>query len=66
MSTMNDLERLRKCMNEYRETSNVLCGMLEEYLEDTHKPRTERFKKQGYCNALDKSNALRNAPVHPR
>lgn len=53
-------------MNEYRETSNVLCGMLEEYLEDTHKPRTERFKKQGYGNALDKSNALRNAPVHPR
>lgn len=61
MSTMNDLERLRKCMNEYRETSNVLCGMLEEYLEDTHKPRTERFKKQKQNNALDNSNALRNA-----
>lgn len=66
MSTMNDLERLRKCMNEYRETSNVLCGMLEEYLEDTHKPRAERFEKQKQNNALDNSNALRNASARSR
>lgn len=63
---MNDLERLRKCMNEYRETSNVLCGMLDKYLEDTHKPRTERFKKQEYGNALVNSSALKNASARPR
>ena len=58
---MNDLERLRKHMNEYRETSRTLCDMLDKYLTDAHKPRTERLKKQEQDNALDNSSALRNA-----
>ena len=58
---MNDLENLRKHMNEYRETSRTLCDMLDKYLTDTYKPRTEFLKKQEQGNALDNSSALRNA-----
>lgn len=58
---MNDLENLRKHMNEYRETSRTLCDMLDKYLTDAHKPRTELLKEQAQDNALDNSNALRNA-----
>lgn len=63
---MNDLERLRKHMNEYRETSRTLCDMLDKYLTNAYKPRTEHLKKQEQGNALDNSSALRNGLARPR
>ena len=35
---MNDLERLKQLMNEYKQTSETLCDMLDDYLETSEKP----------------------------
>ena len=34
---MNDIERLRQTMNEYKQTTNTLFGMFDEYLKTSQK-----------------------------
>lgn len=35
---MNDIERLRQLMSEYKQTTNTLFDMLDNYLETHQKP----------------------------
>lgn len=38
---MNDMERLRQAMNEYKQTANTLCDMLDDYFLATSQKPTQ-------------------------
>lgn len=35
---MNDIEHLRQLMSDYKQTTDTLFGMLDDYLEKSQKP----------------------------
>lgn len=48
---MNDIERFRQIMNEYKNTANTLCDMLDDYLIATsQKPLQNSSEKEENSN----------------
>lgn len=46
MEKRNDLAQLRKALADYKETSAVLCGMLEDYLNATKEQEDEEQEQE--------------------
>lgn len=51
---MNDIERLRQLMNEYKQTTTTLFSMLDDYLESTSQKPTQSILRDKEDNIPQK------------
>ncbi|MGN0351177.1 MAG: hypothetical protein ACI4ES_05945 [Roseburia sp.] len=50
---MNDMENLKQLMNDYKQTTNTLFDMLDNYLEGSKKPTDENSAKKAEENTQE-------------